>query len=212
MVTDNQKTMTTVVLLAAVLLVGFVPLSHAIPFVLADKSGLLTGFGHATTSLAFASHKQGVFNGFGHATTSTSLSSFKDRTQGQWSNQDPYQGHQQQHYKKWHSHSSSGYGIQEKVVNVQNADCTSTSNANGGNANGGTGGSGNGGNGGPSNGGSGGTNNDHGTGANGASGGFSGGGNGGNLPGGPGGTGGPSSATSQTSCSNTSTFHISNPA
>ena len=210
MVTDNQKTMTMVVLLAAVLLVGFVPLSHAIPFVLADKSGLLTGFGHATTSLAFASHKQGVFNGFGHATTSTSLSSFKDRTQGQWSNQDPYQGHQQQHYKKWHSHN--GYGILAKVVNVQNADCTSTSNANGGNANGGTGGSGNGGNGGPSNGGSGGTNNDHGTGANGASGGFSGGGNGGNLPGGPGGTGGPSSATSQTSCSNTSTFHISNPA
>ena len=48
MVTDNQKTATTIVLLATVLLLVLVPIGHTIPLVFAaDKHGLLTGFSHA---------------------------------------------------------------------------------------------------------------------------------------------------------------------
>lgn len=200
MVTDNQKAVTTVVVLATVLLLAIIPFSHAIPFVFADKPGPLTGSGHVLTSLAFASHKQGLFTGFSHAT---------DTTQGQGWYQHP---DQQQYNKKWHYHGDSGHGSRDSVVNTQNADCSSTSNANGGGANGGNGGNGNGGSGGSSNGGNGGSTSDSGNGGNGSSGGSSPGGPGGNLPGGDAGIGGSSGASSQTSCSNTSTFHISNAA
>ena len=81
MVTDNQKTATTIVLLAAVLLLMFVPLSHAIPLAFAADKGLFTGLNHATTSSAFASHKQGLFTGLSDA-TSTSLT-WHGPTQGQ---------------------------------------------------------------------------------------------------------------------------------
>ncbi|MDQ6864625.1 MAG: hypothetical protein M3044_12465 [Thermoproteota archaeon] len=228
MVTQNQTSATTIVLLATVLLLTFVPFSHSIPYVFADKQGLSSGFSHVTTSLAFASHKHGLFTGFGHATTST---------QGQAWNQDPQQ-HNKDSYKNWHHHGSNGDGQTNYIKNNQHADCSSTSTASGGNANGGGGGTSNGGTGGSSPGGKGGD-------SNGGSGGDSSGGNGGASPGGNGGdssggngatagsggiggpsiggpggdahggtagTGGPGAAGSQTACSNTSTFNISNAA
>lgn len=154
MVTDNQKAATTIVVLAAVLLLTFVPFSHSLPIVFAaGKQASFSGMNHATTSFAFASHKQGQFTGLSHATTSSSLAKFPDTTQGQgvW-NQDPYQ---QQHNKKWHHHGDPSNNIN----NIQNADCISSSTATGGDANGGSGGSGNGGSGGSSPGGSGGSSN-----------------------------------------------------
>jgi hypothetical protein len=80
-------------------------------------------------------------------------------------------------HKKWHYHGGKSGDL---VVNNQNADCSSTSNANGGAGNGG-------------NDGGGGTSN---------------GGGGGSSLGAPG-VGGSSVAGSSTSCSNTSTFNIS---
>jgi hypothetical protein len=228
MVTQNQTSATTIVLLATVLLLTFVPFSHSIPYVFAGKQGLSSGFSHVTTSLAFASHKQGLFTGFGHATIST---------QGQTWNQDPQQQHYKDSYKNWHHHGSNGDGQTNYIKNNQNADCSSTSTANGGNANGGSGGNGNGGNGGLSTGGKGGDSNGGNGSANGGNGGASPGGNGGDSnggngatagnggPGGPSnggdggdvhggtaGTGGSGAAGSQTACSNTSTFNISNAA
>ncbi len=226
MVTDNQKTATTIVLLAAVLLLMFVPLSHAIPLAFAADKGLFTGLNHATTSSTLASHKQGLFTGLSDA-TSTSLT-WHGPTQGQdsW-----YSQHNDEKYnKKSHHH---GDGPTNNIKNFQNADCTSSSTANGGNANGGKGGTDNGGNGGTSPGGSGGSSNggnggssnggsggsggpsNGGNGATAGSGSFGGstnGGSGGNSPGGDAGLGGSSGASSHTDCSNTSTFHISNTA
>jgi hypothetical protein len=203
MVTENQKAVTTVVMLAAVLLLTFVPFSHTIPIVFADKQALLNDFSHATTSFAFASHNQGLFTGFSHATSSSSPANFHDTTtQGQGWYQHP---DEQQYNKNWHHHGSHGDHPTISIKNNQNADCSSTSNANGGTANGGNGGNGPGGNGGASNGGNGGQ-------TAGGNGGPSNGGNGGDLPGGTGGSGGSGSAGSQTACSNTSTFNVSNPA
>ena len=229
MVTQNQTSATTIVLLATVLLLTFVPFSHSIPYVFADKQRLFTGFSHATTSFAFASHKQGHLTGLSHATTST---------QGQAWNQDPQQPYNKDSYKNWHHHGSNGDGQTNYIKNNQLADCNSISTASGGNANGGSGGTGNGGNGGSSLGGKGGDSNGGNAGsANGGNGGASPGGNGGDSnggngatagnggpggpsnggpggdePGGPGGTGGSGSAGSQTACSNTSTFNISHAA
>jgi hypothetical protein len=226
MVTDNQKTASTIVLLAAVLLLALVPIGRTIPLVsAAHKQGLLTGFSHATTSSAFASHKQGLFTGFSHATTASSLAGLHDTSQGQTWYQHPDQQQQPQNYKKWHHHGSHGNSPRESIVNEQNADCSSTSTASGGNANGGSGGNGNGGNGGSSQGGGGGSSTggnggpnsgspggNGGPGGSGSPGGPSNGGNGGFLPGGHGGSGGSGSAGSQTACSNTSTFNVSNTA
>jgi hypothetical protein len=228
MVTQNQTSATTIVLLATVLLLTFVPFSHSIPYVFADKQRLLTGFSHATTSFAFASHKQGHFTGLSHATTST---------QGQVWNQDSQQPYNKDSYKNWHHHGSNGDGQTNYIKNNQNADCNSISTASGGNANGGSGGTGNGGSGGSSLGGKGGDSNGGNGSANGGNGGASPGGNGGDSnggngatagsggPGGPSnggdggdvhggtaGTGGSGAAGSQTDCSNTSTFNISNAA
>ena len=236
--------------LVAVLLVMLIPLGHVTPLAFAYKlqeqrQQLFGGFGHAIASSSFGSdsNRQGSLAGFSPSTLSFSGVGTHDTNDGgSWYNHDQY-NHKYDNYrgdsgnsnynnephKKWHHHGSGSSG--DLVVNNQNADCKTISNANGGagiggsggNAGGGSGGSSNGGSSGNSPGGSGGTSNGgSGSGAtggtsnggngsttgSGGSGGASNGGNGGSSPGAPG-VGGSSEAAGQTTCSNTSTFNLS---
>jgi len=232
MVRDSQSRMITrISTLVAVLLVMLIPLGHVTPLAFAlqeQRQQLFGGFSHAIASSSFGSdsNRQGSLTGFSPSALSFSgIGTHDTNDGGSWYKHDQF-NHKYNNYrgdnnnnnnnnqhKKWHHHGSSSSG--DLVVNNQNADCSSTSNANGGAGIGGSGGNTGGGNGGSSNGGSGsgasgGTSNggSGSTTGSGGSGGTSNGGNGGSSPGAPG-VGGSSDAGSETSCSNTSTFNLS---
>lgn len=212
MVTDNQRT--TIVLLATVLLLAVVPYSQSMLYAFADTHGLTNDFKHVTASFAFAPQKDHV-TGLGHSTSWSSVTSIPG-TSGDhgW-----YQSPDQQMNEMWH-HGKSRGGQTNNINNIQNADCSSTSTSSGGNANGGGGGSSNGGSGGATSGGSGGGSTggnggatpggNGGTGGTGGPGGPSNGGSGSNAFGGDAGLGGAGTSGSSTTCSNKSTFHVSN--
>jgi hypothetical protein len=250
MVTDTQLSkITRISILAAVLLVMLTPLGHVIPtasaFNLQVHRQLFGGFSHAIASSSFdsGSNGQGSLMGSSPSTLAFSaVGTHGTNDGGSWYKHDQYNykynnyrgdsgnsNYNNEPHKKWHHHGSSSSG--DLVINKQNADCNTISNANGGagnggsggNAGGGSGGSSNGGNSGNSPGGSGGSSNGgSGSGASGGTsnggngsttgsggpGGASNGGNGGSSPGAPG-VGGSSEAAGQTTCSNTSTFNLS---
>jgi hypothetical protein len=210
MVTDNQRT--TIVLLATVLLLVLVPYSQSMLYASADTHGLTNNFKHVAASFTFAS--KGHISGLSHATSWSSMASIPDTGDHGW-----YQSPDQQMNEMWH-HGKSGGGQTNNINNIQNTDCSSTSTSSGGNANGGGGGSSNGGNGGATSGGSGGGSTggnggatpggNGGTGGSGGSGGPSNGGGGSSAFGGDAGLGGAGTSGSSTTCSNKSTFHVSN--
>jgi hypothetical protein len=223
MITRNCKRTRASLLAGVVLLVTLIPLVHAIPLAYAFK---IQGFNNpiASSSLDSYSNIKGSFTSSSPSTMSFSNAGTHDTGDtGGWYKPDQYSykyngysGHNDNNnysdkpHKKWHHHGGKSGDL---VVNNQNADCSSTSNANGGAGNGGNGGNASGGNGGSSNGSSGGAGGNGGAtpggnGGNGGGGGTSNGAGGGNSPGAAG-VGGPSVAGSSTSCSNTSTFNIS---
>jgi hypothetical protein len=231
MITKNCKRTRAIFLTGVVLLVTLIPLVHAIPLVYAfnvqeQRQQLFGGLSNPIASSPFDSYSnaKGSLTGSSPSTMSLSNGGTHDTNDlGSWYKNDQYNykyngysGHNDNNnysdkpHKKWHHHGDKAGPL---VVNNQNADCSSTSNANGGAGNGGNGGNASGGNGGSSNGGSGGSGGNGGatpggSGGNGAGGGSSNGAAGGSSTGGPG-TGGSSIAGSSTSCSNTSTFNIS---
>ena len=213
MVTDSQlstvsrncKRTRAILLTGVVLLVTLIPLVHAIPLVYAfnvqeQRQQLFGGFSNPIASSPFDSHSNVKVSLTGSSPSTMSLSNggtHDTNDLGSWYKNDQYNykyngysGHNDNNnysdkpHKKWHNHGDKAGGL---VVNNQNADCSSTSNANGG---AGVGGSA------------------EANGGNGAGGGSSNGATGGSSTGAPG-TGGSSIAGSSTSCSNTSTFNIS---